>query len=108
MLNSRNKITDAYTVAVLEINKNNEKYIPLADISVCGASANAPVGFFGKAKTLAVNFDTEIDGAKVYLQHMTEEKAKDITDCAEIKGNTLIISGEILNNDASIIRIEKA
>lgn len=106
VLNSRNKITDAYTVAVLEINKNNEKYIPLADISVCGASANAPVGFFGKVKTLAVNFDTGIEGARVYLQHMTEEEARNITDCAKIKGNTLIVSGEILNSRAAVIHIE--
>ena len=37
---------------------------------------------------------------------MTEEETIDITDCAEIKGNTLIISGEILNSRAAVIHIE--
>lgn len=106
VLNSRNKITDAYTVAVLEINKDNEKYIPLADISVCGATADAPVGFFGKVKSLTINFDRKIDGAKLYLQHMADEEATDITDCVKIKENSAVIPGNILKA-AAVIRIEE-
>lgn len=106
VLNSRNKITDAYTVAVIEINKNNKKYTPLADISVSCTNPDAPIGFFGKVRTLTVNFDNKIDGAKVYLQHMTEETAAEITDSTEIKGNSLKIPGNLLNNGAAVIRIE--
>lgn len=54
-----------------------------------------------------MNFESNIDGARVYLQHMTEESAADITKLVQVKANSLIISGELLNSDAAVICVKR-
>lgn len=106
VLNSKNKVTNAYTVAIIPINKDNKKYTPLADISVCNADADAPVGIFGKFKTLTIKFNQKIDGRKIYLQNMTDTSAEDITDAVEIGENKITIFGDGINSDAFVISLK--
>ena len=74
---------------------------------MCGAAANAPIGFFGKAKSLTIQFDERIEDARVHLQGMTEKHAEDVTAFVTICNNQLIIPGSLFNGTATVIQLIK-
>lgn len=105
ILSSKNPETGAYTIAAVEINFNNEKYIPLTNVSVCNASAESPIGLFGRFKSIEINFDEIIEGKTVYMQKLTDSEATDITDSVDICGKTLKIYGEKTYTDGIVIKL---
>lgn len=96
VVNSLNPVTDAYTVAAIPRLIDGIKTSYPCDVALKGAKLCGKLGVFGYYKTLAVEFDEELTGAKVYAQNLLCGAALDITDKVEICGNTLKISGEVV------------
>lgn len=103
VINAKNSITGAYSVAVIEINKENKKYYPNVSVSVSGADINAPVGIFGKFEKLELCFEQNIEGKKVYMQKMSEYEAEEITEKVKIKGEKIEIAD--FNLRAAVLKI---
>ena len=68
---------------------------PLADVTV-HLNKVAPVGVFGNFKSLTIIFENQLQINSVMAQDLAGDKAIDITDLIEIKGNTIKLSGELL------------
>ena len=85
-----------YAVATM-LRTDSEKgfYYPLAEISIkCGNVA--PVGVFGKYKSLTIQFPKDIKIQKVFAQDLAGSEAFEITDLIKRKHSSLIITGELL------------
>ncbi len=97
VLTSKNLVTGAYTIAaVTRTIEERGKCIPLARVSTEGASADAPVGIFGKFAELNIGFDRDITSSRIYAQNLLADTAEDITSKVEISGNTLKLSGDCI------------
>jgi hypothetical protein len=69
---------------------------PIANISVKGAFANAPIGLFGRFGYLSVYFDESVEGRTVVAQNMLSNEAQDITGNVWLDGNCMVFSGDLM------------
>lgn len=101
---SVNPDTKAYAVATLKrAIEPNYDLIGLADITVYPESYENPIGIFGYYKSLTIEFGNKIpDGAKVYVQCLLSDQAKDITSEVKICDNTLLLDGIKLRNYGTV------
>ena len=98
VLNSKNTVTGAYTVATLGRLKNDSVEIPLCDISVSGADADKPIGVFGSYLSLEIAFDSDVVDRRVMAQNLMSDEAVDVTEQVSIKGNKIRIDGNLINH----------
>lgn len=69
---------------------------PLASIGVKGASADCPVGIFGRFASLAVEFNEKVEGRRVFAQSLLSDTARDMTSSVCLSDHRLTISGEVM------------
>ncbi len=70
-------------------------YYPIADITI-QCDKIAPVGVFGKFKSLTIEFPQDLKIQKIFAQDLASDNAIDITDLVDIKSNKIILSGKVL------------
>lgn len=105
VLNSKNEITGAYTVAVIPVNRNNEKYTAPVDITVRGASVLHPIGIFGDFKILTVHFNESAEGKKIYVQPLGGNDAVPVTEQIKTNGAALQIPGSLCSRPFALFLI---
>lgn len=76
-------------------------YFPLADVTTEAGNGQHPVGIFGRYKSLTLHFTQTITGKKVLAQDLAGSTATDITNLVTTKGNSLLLSGELINRIGS-------
>ena len=55
------------------------------------------VGIFGCYRSLSLIYPQPIpEGARIYMQNLLEDEAKDVTDRAEIGGRSVLLDGKLL------------
>jgi hypothetical protein len=79
-------------------------WTPLADITLAAGKLTGPIGIFGHYKTLTLTFDAPMSGRTILAQDILDYQSKDITPQAAIKGNTVTLSGDLIDR----IGLEKA
>jgi len=79
-------------------------WTPLADITLAAGKLTGHIGIFGHYKTLTLSFDAPMTGRTILAQDILADQAKDITDQAVIKGNTITLPGSLIDQ----IGLEKA
>lgn len=99
----------AVTVATLgrtiATSQKDRKYgTPLADVTFEVGKLTGPIGIFGHYESLTLTFDAPLTGRKVLAQDILDTQAKDITREVVIKGNTITLSGRLIDR----IGLEKA
>jgi len=84
------------TLPRLDVEKG--QYFPITDVTLYLTKREKPgaVGVFGRYKSLTISFETGKSINKIFAQDLAGDKAIDITDLIEIKGNTIKLSGELL------------
>ena len=70
-------------------------YYSIADITI-QCDKIAPVGVFGKFKSLTIELPQDVNIKKVFAQDLADEKAFDITDLIRRKGASFTFSGDLL------------
>lgn len=96
VLASRNP-NGAVSVATLgRISTKDGIYFPLANISIEAGNGTNPIGIFGKYKVLTLKFTQDISKLRVFGQDLAGNSATDITKKVSIKGNTITLSGELI------------
>lgn len=98
-------ITIATLGRTLCTSPTDRKYgTPLADITLAAGKLTGPIGIFGHYKTLTLTFDVAMTGRTILAQDILANQAKDITAQATIKGNTVTLPGNLIEQ----IGLEKA
>ncbi len=69
---------------------------PLADICVEGGAAHAPVGLFGRFRSLTIVFDRPVEGCRVLVQNLLCDTAADVTAQMLLSGNRLRVPGKLM------------
>ena len=69
---------------------------PLAEVRLKGASPLVPIGLFGRFSTLSIDFDSPVEGLRVFAQSLLEDAAADVTDLVTLSGNCLTVPGELM------------
>lgn len=72
-------------------------HFPLASIVLDAGNGKQPVGIFGRYQNLTLQFSQPIGNRRVLAQDLADNTATDITDLVTIKGNSLLLSGELIN-----------
>ena len=71
---------------------------PKADITLKEAELNKPIGIFGQYKSLTLEFSRKLNKIKIYGQDLMAENALNITKKVTIKGNKVIIPGDLIDS----------
>ena len=72
-------------------------WTPLADITLAAGKLTGPIGIFGHYKTLTLAFDAPMSVRTILAQDILDHQPKDITTQATIKGNTVTLSGNLID-----------
>lgn len=92
---SRNPITGAYSIATIKRTVNpNVGIIALADIRFKVGGFDVPIGIFGYYNSLTLVFDKPIGKARIYIQDLMSDEAKDVTESCVIDGASVTLSGD--------------
>jgi len=87
----------ATSIATLpRISTGAGSYFPLADISIEIADAAAPIGIFGRYRSLTLNLTEETGKCRIWAQDLAADKAADITDKVKCEGRTITLSGGLV------------
>jgi len=80
------------------VKPNKSWFHPRAEITVSELEAGQPIGVFGYYKTLTLEFTDDISkNAGVWAQDLLASEAVDISGRISIKGNTLTIQGDLID-----------
>ena len=80
---------------------------PRADITLRELEPGQPIGVFGHYKSLTLIFKNDLPaGAAVYAQDLLSEEATDITKDIEVRGNTLLIPGALIDKIGTAAKSE--
>ncbi len=71
-------------------------YHPLAAVTIHAGVSNERIAVFGKYHSLTIRFDRSLGKAKVLAQDLLASEAEDITRKVKIKGNTITLSGKLI------------
>lgn len=79
------------------VKPEDEWYYPLAKVKIKVKDIKQPIGVFGYYKELIVEFPESLDNVKyIYAQDLLDESSVDIKSRVRIEGNSLIISGDLI------------
>jgi hypothetical protein len=67
------------------------------DVTVQLGSASGPIGIFGRYRSLTLQYAAPLGEVRISAQDLAGEQAEDITSQAIIRGNTLILSGTLID-----------
>jgi hypothetical protein len=70
-------------------------YYPIADITI-QCDKIAPVGVFGKYKSLTIQFPNDIKIRKIFAQDLAGDKGFEITDLIRNEGPAFVFPGNLL------------
>ena len=94
---SRNK-TGAYSVASLCRKYGQSRYrTPLAETALFIDDPSAVIGVFGYHGSITLEYPLSILNYRVFMQDLALNAAEEITDCADIRDNRIVIDGKIIN-----------
>jgi hypothetical protein len=97
VISSRNP-NGAVSVATLpRLEANRGFYFPLADVSLDLDTTSGPVGVFGHYKTLTLRIPHTASRLRILAQDLAGDTAQDITGIVEIRGNEIVIPGEVID-----------
>ncbi len=88
----------AVSVATLPrtIEQERRRSIPLADVTLEADPLSAPVGVFGRYRSLTLQTPRLLGNVRVWAQDLMDEEAREITSEVTISGSTLILSGALI------------
>lgn len=88
----------AYSIALLcrTVCGKVLEYFP-ARVRIAGASAECPVGIFGKYESLTIEFGRPIGQMRVMAQDLCRDSAEDITAAVKLSERGLTISGGLID-----------
>ncbi len=87
----------ATSIATLpRISTGAGSYFPLADISIEIADATAPIGIFGRYRSLTLKLSAEPGSCRIFAQDLAGDKAADITDRVKCEGKTITLCGKLI------------
>ena len=87
----------ATSIATLpRISTGAGSYFPLADISIEIADATAPIGIFGRYRSLTLKLSAEPGSCRIFAQDLAGDKAADITDRVKYEGKTITLCGKLI------------
>ncbi len=89
----------ATAVVTTERTLGRECVLCPVDVTIQMSDLYKPIGIFGRYRQLTLSFPEEIcpDLIKVYAQDLASDRATEITDKLVIEGNTIILSGELID-----------
>ncbi|MHC4158529.1 MAG: hypothetical protein ACYSSO_05555 [Planctomycetota bacterium] len=88
----------ATSVAALpRISTGAGPYFPLADVSIEIADSAAPIGIFGRYKSLTLKLPAEPGSCRIFAQDLAADSALDITDSVKVEGNAITLCGKLIN-----------
>ena len=95
---SKNPANGAVSVGTFPrtLNQTLNRYYR-ADIAVPQIPADVPIGIFGRYKSLKLTFDCSVDGRRIMAQDLCSDSAVDITSKVECCGQSLTLSGELID-----------
>ena len=86
----------ATAVATLPRVRNRQELYPPAEVTLAVEQHGAPIGVFGHYQSLTLAFASLPQGYRVLAQDLADDQAVDITDQVVATSNTIMISGELL------------
>ena len=87
----------AIAVAAQERTRSGKAwYMPQCDVTLPMSDAPGPFGVFGNFGSLTMVFDKPLRGKRILAQDLAGDEAFDITDSVQISGNTLHLSGAVI------------
>jgi hypothetical protein len=87
----------AVSVATLpRISTGKGIYFPLVDVSIEIADATAPVGIFGRYRSLTLNLTEDLGKCSILAQDLAGDRAVDITNQVELQGKKIIVPGSLI------------
>lgn len=87
----------AYAIAVLPRFKQDEGfYTPSVNLNI-SQKVDMPIGIFGEVNEVNVEFDSSVEGKKIFAQDLASESAVDITTECVINESTVKINGALIN-----------
>ena len=87
----------ATSVATLpRISTGRGAYFPLADVSIDIADPAAPVGIFGRYRSLKLNLPESPADCRILAQDLAADRAADITDKVKCEGKTITLCGSLI------------
>ena len=92
---SRNPKTAVYSIATLKRTINpNKDIIASADIVFKVGGFEKPIGVFGYYHSLTLVFDEPIGNARIFVQDLMSDEAKDVTEKCRIDGCRITFDGD--------------
>ncbi len=92
---SRNPKTAVYSIATLKRTINpNKDIIASADIVFKVGGFEKPIGVFGYYHSLTLVFDEPIGNARIFVQGLMSDEAKDVTEKCRIDGCRITFDGD--------------
>ena len=96
VLSNRHK-NGAFAIAVLPRFKQDEGfYTPSVNLNI-SQKVDMPIGIFGEVNEVNVEFDSSVEGKKIFAQDLASESAVDITTECVINESTVKINGALIN-----------
>ena len=96
VLSSRNP-NGAVAVATLpRISTGAGSYFPLADVTIEVPDIDAPIGIFGRYRSLTLKLPAELDKCRILAQDLAGDEAIDITDKVKCKGKAITLCGKLI------------
>jgi hypothetical protein len=88
----------ATSVATLpRISTGKGIYFPFADVSIDIADASAPIGIFGRYRSLTLKLPEEPGKCQIWAQDLAADEAIDITEKVKCKEKEITLSGELIS-----------
>jgi len=72
-------------------------YFPLADVTIAVPDAKAPIGIFGRYRSLTLELPASPGAVRVLAQDLAGDQGEDITDQVRMKGGTIVIPGSVID-----------
>lgn len=89
------------------VKPNKSWFHPRAEISVSELEIDKPIGIFGHYESLILNFTDDLSReAIVWVQDLLSEEAVDISDMISIRGNMMIIPGDLIDEIGTLCNDE--
>ena len=97
VISSRNP-NGAVSVATLpRLDSNRGFFFPLADVALDLDSTADPLGVFGRYRTLTLRIPRPRTPLRILAQDLAGDSAQDITAMVEIRGNEIVIPGDVID-----------
>ena len=89
----------AVAVATLHrVSPGRGAYYPLADVTVDVPHISAPVGIFGRYRSLTLKFPADLGPCRIYAQDLAGDRAADITTEVNLGRSSITLPGRLIEN----------